>query len=291
MIIQITETTAKAYEHMIISEQLYPLNRPGHYCLGAVVNTDGKEEAAGILVFDVSEGIIDAESRIAAQIQWLYVEESYRNQGIGNELMTELYRILNQSEVYPVICDIPFPEEYNELCAFLEDWGFSFRLIDKYEFVTTLGDLRQNKNFAGKKATNQITSLSALKPADWTQLRKLLLEEPQILDALQVKDLYESQISCVCWKNEKIQAIFLVRNSSDEHLIPELLLGFPSSTSAEIYQLLLYAIEKAEKIYPDHTTVTVTCQTVGTANLIAYLFPDAQPELVRRGVYTGSVSF
>lgn len=159
MIIQITETTVKAYEHMIAPEQLYPLDRPGHYCLGAVAEKDGKETAAGILVFDISEGSVGEESAIAAQIQWLYVEEDFRNQGIGNELMTELYRILNQAEIFPVLCDIPFPEEYNELCAFLEDWGFAFSLIDKYEFRTTLEKLKRNKNFAGKKRRDRLPLL------------------------------------------------------------------------------------------------------------------------------------
>ena len=272
---------------MIVPEQLYPLDRPGHYCLGAVAERDGKETAAGILVFDISEGSVGEESAIAAQIQWLYVEEDMRNQGIGNELMAELYRILNQAEVFPIICDVPFSEEYNELCAFLEDWGFTFGLIDKYEFRTTLENLKQNKNFAGKNVTGKVTSLEDLKSADWNQLRKLLQEEPQVLEILQTKDLYEPQISCVCWKNERIQALFLVRNGAQDQLIPELLLGFPTSSSAEIYQLLLNAIDKAGKKYPAHTQILVSCQTAESANLIGYLFPDAQPELVRRGIYTG----
>ena len=251
---------------MIVPEQLYPLDKPGHYCLGAVTEKDG--------------------NAIAAQLQWLYVEEDFRNQGIGNELMTELYRILNQAEVFPVLCDIPFPEEYNELCAFLEDWGFTFGLIDKYEFRTTLENLKQNKNFAGKKVTGQVASLEDLKSADWNQLRKLLQDEPQVLEILQTKDLYEPQISCVCWKKDKIQAMLLVRNVADDQLIPELLLGFSTSSSAEIYQLLLNAIDKAGKKYPAHTQILVSCQTAESANLIAYLFPDAQPELVRRGIYT-----
>lgn len=287
MIIRITETTVKAYEHMITPEQLYPLDRPGHYCLGAVTEKDGKETAAGILVFDISEGMIGDESAIAAQIQWLYVEEDFRNQGIGNALMTELYRILNQAEVFPVLCDIPFPEEYNELCAFLEGWGFTFRLIDKYEWKTTLENLKQNKNFAGKKITGQVISLEDLKPVEWNQLHKLLQDEPQVLEILQTKDLYEPQISCVCWKNEKIQSLFLVCRGAEDQLIPELLLGFPTSSSADIYQMLLYALDRAEKNYPAHTQVLISCHTASSANLIAYLFPDAQPELVRRGIYTG----
>ena len=76
-----------------------------------------------------------------------------------------------------------------------------------------------------------------------------------------------------------------MRSCKEAVLIPELLLGFIPDCSTQLYQLLLYALEKTNGKYGDDTQVQMCCQTAGSARLIDVLFPDAEPELVRRGVY------
>lgn len=285
MIIQITDMTAEAYEHMVTPEQLYPLDEPGHYCLGAVDEKDGELTAVGILIFDVLEGTNGVEVDIAAVLNWLYVEEVYRGQGYGNALMEELYRILNGVGVYPLLCDVPFPAEYNELCAFLEDWGLEFTPVDKYEFRTTLGEVRRNKYLAGKKVVGKVTAIADLNPQEWEQLKKELENEPMHLELLENPHFYDGELSCVFHNGDRIQAIFVVRSCKETVLIPELLLGFITDCSVQLYQLLLFALEKTKEKYGDDTQIQMCCQTAGSARLIDVLFPDAEPELVRRGVY------
>ncbi len=285
MIIQITDTTAEAYEHMVTPEQLYPLEEPGHYCLGAVEEKDGELTAVGILIFDVLEGTNGVDVDIAAVLNWLYVEEAYRGRGYGNALMEELYRILNGARIYPLICDVPFPAEYNGLCAFLEDWGLEFALVDKYEFRTTLGEVRRNKHFEGKKPVGKVLSMADLNSQEWKQLKKELEKEPMHLEFVENPHFYDRELSCVYHSGGRIQAIFVARSYEGTILIPELLLGFTPNCSAQLYQLLLYALDKTEGKYGDDVEVLVCCQTAGSAALIDGLFPDAEPELVRRGVY------
>lgn len=285
MIIQITDMTAEAYEHMVAPEQLYPLDEPGHYCLGAVDEKDEELTAVGILIFDVLEGTNGVEVDIAAVLNWLYIEEAYRGQGYGDALMEELYRILNGARIYPLLCDVPFPAEYNGLCAFLEDWGLEFTLIDKYEFGTTLGEVRRNKHFAGRKVAGNVISIADLNPQEWEQLQLELKNEPMHLEFLENPHFYNSEISCVYLSEERIQAIFVVRNCMGKVLLPELLLGFKPDCSTQLYQLLLYALEKTDGRYGDETRIQVRCQTAESARLLDVIFPGAEPILVRRGIY------
>ncbi len=285
MIIQITDITAEAYEHMVPPEQLYPLDEPGHYCLGAVDEKDGELTAVGILIFDVLEGTNGIDLDIAAVLNWLYVEEAYRGQGYGNALMEELYRILNDAGIYPLICDVPFPAEYNRLCAFLENWGLEFTLVDKFEFRTTLGEVRRNKHFEGKKPTGKVISMADMTAQEWKNLKKVLVKEPMHLEFLENPHFYDGELSCVYCSGDQVQAIFVVRSYKDSILIPELLMGFTSGSSAQLYQLLLYALEKTDGEFGDDAQILVCCQSAGSAALIDGLFPDAEPELVRRGVY------
>lgn len=286
-IITITKETAEAFAGLTEPQILYPLDRPGHYCLGAVLEGEDQNYAAGLLVFDVEEGHIDTVQIPAALIRWIYVAEEYRQQGIGNQLMEECYRVLNAAGQSGVLCDVPFDAEYNLLCAFLEDWGFTFDLEDRYEFLETLENIGKSPVFAGKKPGKAAKAVRDLSEEEWNQLISDMkkLEHRALLP--ESRDAYDVDISCAVMKDGQAKGAFLVSVDAGGRLIPAALESLNSCSRQEIYELLLYAFDAAEKKYGKQALVCKECYSEELANLIAYIMPDEQPVLVRHGVYTG----
>lgn len=286
-IITITEETAEAFAGLIEPQFLYPLNQPGHYCLGTVLETEDQDYAAGLLVFDVVQGHIDMVQVPAVILRWIYVAEEYRNQGIGNRLMEECYRVLNAAGLGGVLCDVPFDAEYNLLCAFLEDWGFTFDLEDRYEFLETLENIGKSSVFAGKRPGGIAKPVRDLSEEEWNRLISDMksLEHRALIP--ESRDAYDADISCAVIKDGQIKGAFLVSVDAGGRLIPTALESLNSCSRQEIYELLLYAFDAAEKKYGKHALVCKECYSEELANLIGYIMPDAQPVLVRHGVYTG----
>lgn len=281
MLIRITQGTAEAFENMVPGEILYPLDKKGHYCIGAVSEEESGTTSQGLLVFEINE----EDDTIYAQLSWLYVAQAFRRQGIAEELMTEFYRLLNGEEITDVFCEVPFPEEYNELCAYLEEWGFGFRLTDDYTFITTLGQAAQVPALKDKNPGKEVRPLQELNDMEWKNIVGYLTQQDSYKDMEVQRDAYEQTVSCAVFQGADLEGIFLVQLNGGGQLVPTIMSCVQGSSSAVIYQMLLYALGAALEQYGEQKEVRVDCTTARQANLIAYLFPDAQPALVRSGRY------
>lgn len=289
-VITITEETAEAFAGLIEPQFFYPLNRPGHYCLGAVLEKEDQNYAAGILVFDVENGHIGTVQIPAVLLRWIYVAEEYRQQGIANQLMEECYRVLNAAGLDGLLCDVPFSEEYNLLCAFLEDWGFTFELRDQYDFLEPLGAIGSSPAFSGKKPGGVAKPVRDLSAEEWKQLISNMKKLERRAMLPEARDAYDADISCAVSKGQQIKGAFLVSMDAGGRLVPMALESLDSCSRPEIYDMLLYAHDAAEKKYGKNTLVCKECYSKELADLIGYMMPDAQPVLVRHGVYTGDGS-
>lgn len=285
MIIQVTKNTAQSFDKLVVPELFYPVEREGHYCIGAVFENENENIAAGILIFDVDEGGSDGESLIVVRLRWIYVAEEFRNKGIGNSLMEEFYRVLNDSELYNVICDVPFPEEYDELCSFLENWGFVFKLTDIYDYTAAVGEYLSTKALSGKKPSEAVISISGLEPVEWRHLVKLLKAKYRYNDLSENINDYDKNISCVWYDKNAIKGVLLVKIYGKNTAVPYVLRCINGNNSMIIFNLIVYGLNAAAKKYGNDTKVYVECTADYVADIIAYFFPDAQPLLVRRGIY------
>lgn len=281
MLITITENSVDAFENMAEKIYLYPLEKNGHYCIGAVDDLSEKKVSQGILIFDVSM----EDSEIYAQLSWLYVAEQYRSKGIGEELMNEFYRILNETGVKNVYADIPFPEDYDELCAFLEDWGFDFELVDDYTFTASLSALSNNPVFTKKLQNSLVRSLREINSTEWKRVVNYLDKNSDYEDFDYDIDLYEVDISCVIFRGSMPIGMFLVKANGAKQLEPAVLSVIAGSPPSVTYQMLLSAFHAAQAKYGQNKEIYIKCKSQKTARLIDYFFKDAQPSIVRSGRY------
>lgn len=291
MVFEITKEIAPVYKHMIEPEMLYPLEFPGRVCLGAAKEEEGGMVPTGILTFDVSQGVGELEDFVVANLTWLYVAEEYRQEGVATELMETFYQIINDTmsdtEFIPIVCDLPFPEEYDLLCAFLEEWGFEFKLADRYTIRGPLKHFLEIDGLFEEKKSKQVKTFDELTKEEWEELRYLMKESPDNLEYIGNSALYEEKLSCIYKKNDRIAGVFLIRKVDGTILIPELLTIFDAKDSKGIRWMISYAMQSALEEYSEEIEIIIDCKTKAAANIIAYMYEEAEPILVRRGLNIG----
>ena len=291
MVISITEENRKLFEGLAPLDML--IQHEGQYCLGYISEDDEVQYAAGILTFDIQQ---EETGIVAAVMKWLYVSVEFRELGAARELLGQMARMLMQAQVDTIRCDIPFPDEYDGLCNYLEGMCFEFTIENRYELLVTLSELTRSdmeKKTSGQKQT-EVRPLGNVQDTVFHRELLEILQEKEnrksgsMWEFLQResgirKEAYEQTISCsVCHGNET-KGYFLVRRYPSGMLEPVLLAGTGSCTGRDMLAMLQYALQKACELYTSDTEVRIICRSEETAGLIEYLFPGAEPELIRRG--------
>lgn len=291
MVISITEENRKLFENLAPLDML--IQYKGQYCLGYISEDDEGQYAAGILTFGIQQ---EESETVEAVIKWLYVGVEFRELGAAAELLRQMAQMLMQARVDTIRCDIPISNEYDELCNYLEGLCFEFTVEDQYELDVTLGELLESD--VGKKACGQKQAeVRPLESIQDTIFRRELLEilqqkdnrrEGSMREFLQResgirKEEYDQKISCAAGRENETKGYFLVRRYPSGMLEPVLLVGSDTCTSRDILAMLHYSLQKACNLYAPDTQVQIICRSEETAGLINYLFPMAEPVLIRRG--------
>lgn len=291
MVISITEENRRLFEGLAPVDMLEQHN--GQYSLGCIVEDEGIQYAAGVLTFGIQQ---EVSGTIEAVIKWIYVSTELRERGAARELLDQMAQILMQVQVDTIRCDIPFSNEYDELGRYLEGMCFEFTIEDRYELMVTLEDLAKSDIIkkASQQKQPQVRSLEAVQDTAFHRELLAILQEKEnkregsMQEFLQResgirKEEYDQVISCAVGHENEIKGYFLIRRYPSGILEPELLAGLSTCSSRDILAMLHYALEQACKLYASDTQVRIICRSEETAGLIGYLFPEAEPVLVRRG--------
>lgn len=262
------------------------MDREYRFGLGllAELEGEGNVEAAGAIVFDVSEGSTEDGKIVAAWIQWFYVDEQYRRKGVADRLITEMYAVLKQAGVLLIYVDIPLYEGYNLLCAYLEAWDFVFRVVDRYELLITLGELC-NAPRMPKKLISNVCPLSEVSAVQFREYLSKMWKSQETMDSRLTweKEDYEQQISCCYMEHGQIGGALLIRRVNDTYF-EVLHMRMLTENAAALTGLMAYALDCAKGRYAQEAYVSVLCSSQKAGELIDYLFPGHEPLLVRRGI-------
>ena len=120
MIIWVKEKELDSFLPLIPAHMQEAVSSGDWFCLGALqdVPEDEGEEmeklSAGVLIFSAEEGLSYGQDILTMiRIRWIYVTESARGQGLGNELMDALSDILKDNPAEGILVDIPFDTKYD----------------------------------------------------------------------------------------------------------------------------------------------------------------------------------
>lgn len=278
------------FEKMVPSKIFEQVNSQGHFGLGAILDKQDDKYSAGVLIFDVDEGTNGAQNLTAAVIKWFYVAEEFRKNGAADALIKEFFRVMDDAGIEHIICDVPMPEEYDFLCAYLEEWGFEFTLANIYEIEAELGEILEKPVFSGPKASAKTIALKEVPALSFRQFIGNMKKRHDVLNIIttNVSD-YDSDVSCVYMNGSSVEGAMLIKayNSGELEL---LFMRAISNAQKVMADLLLFSAHAAAKKYPPETIVHIICRIEAAASVIQKLFPDRQPLLVRRGYFNNSPS-
>lgn len=284
VITSIDGSVSAAFERLLPADWLRRVLDGKAFGLGAVCEDGDAPRAVGVLVFAAEEGSNGAEDLTAAVIRWLYVDSAFRCRGTGEALMREFFRVMDDAGVEHILCDVPMPAEYNELCAYLESWGFGFVLTDVYEVETTLGAAAAAPAIASAPASAALP-LSRVTGSSFQAFLARVRQLDSAPDDLDARETYYDQtLSCAEIRDGAIDGALLIHVSEQRELEIELLRSLSGSPHA-LADMTAYTVRAAGTGFSGDTPLRFLCRSDMARNVTASLFPGLQPLLVRRGYY------
>lgn len=282
-VVTVNEKNRSLFEHMVAEEFFDPLDKEGHYVLGAIGEDEDGMYAAGVLSFDVIDDY-DGESRVLiGLLRWLYVAEEFRNRGAADALMEEYFRLLAHAGIELAILDLPFNTQYDELCMYLEGWGFSFFLTERFELRVTMEEVKAVPELWGKASSNVVP----LHKLDKEELKRIIRKaeelddiDPDFRDKIKGCD---KNVSSVVYRDGEIQGLAVIYPITSDILEISLFRMFEKNAS-DMKDLFYYTSEHILERYGEQVQIRGLCRDVVSANMIGKLFPHIEPLLVHRGV-------
>ena len=307
-IVTVTEKNRKWFENMIAEEFLEPLDKEGHFVLGAIGEDEKGKYAAGVLSFAVEEGNDGEEEVIVGVLKWLYVAKEFRNRGAADALMEEFFRLLAAAGVEAALCDVPMDASYLDLIWYLDGWGFVFQPVERYEVRIPLKRLQKIPGLWGK-ASSRVVPLQAVP-------EKLLQEGLEKAEELRfiAPDLEEQlkycdrELSCMVLENripgeraamERGQESRESKERAAKDQVPvglTVICPVASDVLELVYmrtfsnepkymgEMIHFLTGRAKEKYGLETEIRIVCRSKTTAKVIDNLLPETQPLLVMRGV-------
>lgn len=262
------------------------MNQPGWFALGALCPQNETQYAAGVLIFSVEEGSNGEEDLTAAVIQWLYVAIDFRRKSAAESMMRELFQILEQANIEHLLCDVPMPAEYNELCAYLESWGFEVSLTDVYETTVTVGELAEHPMIKNSVAGGNVLPLAKVPDNEFKDYINKAKKFPRTLTFLSMEaTYYDQEVSCFYLPDGSIQGALLIKQKPIDNLEVVFMRASKNILPAMV-NMLLFSVKAASKKYSLDTPVHIICRSSPAASAIDKLFPKLKPILVRRAYYS-----
>lgn len=282
-VVTVNEKNRALFEDMVAEEFFEPLGKDGHYVLGAIGEDQDGMYAAGVLSFDVIDDY-DGEKRVLiGMLRWLYVAEEFRNRGAADALVEEYFRLLAHAGIEVAIIDLPFNAQYDELCIYLEGWGFSFFLTERFEFRLSMKEVMEVSELWGKASSN-VVPLNKLAKEELKQvIRKAESMEnvdPDLRDKIRACD---KKISSVVYRNGEIKGLAVICPKTSDILEISFFRMFEKN-AAGIKDLMFYITEHVLQKYGEQVQIRGLIRDVISANMFSKMFPQIQPILVHRGV-------
>ena len=282
-VVTVNEKNRSLFEHMITEEFFDPLDKEGRFVLGAIGEDEYGMYAAGVLSFDVVDDY-DGETRfLIGMLRWLYVAEEFRNRGAADVLVEEFFRLLAHAGIELAIVDMPFNTRYDELCFYLEGWGFTFFLTDRFELRLSMQEVMEVPELWGKSSHNVVPIVKLEREELKRIIRKS--EELENIDP-DFRDKIKGcnkKCSAAVYQDGELKGLAVIYPVASDIIEVSFLRMFERNATC-IKDLFYYISQQILETYGEQVQIRGVCRDEITANMISKLFPHIQPLLVHRGI-------
>lgn len=270
----LTKKSAESFKKLIAPEEYEHIGEGNVYTLGSVRWRDGKETAAGVLIFSVFSPE-DASDEPVAKIDWPFVAEEFRGTHAADDLMAAMYDVINKSGIEAVTCEVPMKNMLPAMvCDFLSAWHIFFSLEPFEEFSSTVGEIAENEKLSGditesvkvgslKKmgADNFVKTVCAIMRAKGD--KKYVLDNAASLDP-------ELSLIAVSPSGKKA---FLLIDHTPSGMLKVRAMGGDSASQKIFLDLIKYAVKRSHEVYEPQTQVFAHISSDSSAKLFDHLFP------------------
>ena len=302
MIIWVKEKELDGFLPLIPADMQEAVRSGEWFCFGVLKDVPGEESklCAGVLIFSAEDGLSYGQEILTMiRIQWIFVTESLRGQGLGNELMEALSDILKDNPAEGILVDVPFGPEYDLAEDFFSGWGFDFEVIQSPEIVISKADavlrhgsLEKAKEIVLSRLKGIRDDIRPLKQVPVEAFHRALNEMVRRSDTLYHVNIsddpmdYDREMSCAVMKEEKVSSLVLYDRNGEKELRMILMASLSPNAATELGNLLAYVAALYYVRESDDTVVKIVMESPKTVELFNHVFASSEPDLIRRGYFS-----
>ncbi len=302
MIIWVKEKELDGFLPLIPADMQEPVRNGDYFCLGALPDgpEDEKEKlCAGVLIFSAEDGLsFGQEILTMIRIQWIFVTESLRGQGLGNQLIEALADILQDNPAEGILVDVPFGPEYDLAEDFFSGWGFDFEVIAGREIVISKEDavLRHGSMTKAKEVVrdrlkdvhDDIRQLKAIPESEFRRALNVMVSRSDTLYHINISDDpkdYDQEMSSAVMKEGKISSMVLYDRPMEKELRQVLISSLSDNAGSELANLLSYCAALYYCREADDVVVKIEMDSPKMMEFFEHVFAYSEPNLIRRGYF------
>ncbi len=288
MLVQMTKQNLDNFKGVVPERIIYKLSEDeNYYGIGIVPNDKSLPVAS--LVFNVDmEKDDEGTDHVISELQWLYVDEEMRENGAATFLFDEYLNLLDGSEVEAIKTYLSLDTKYNLICGMLENFGFSFDLVERFEFEKPLGEIKESRLLRGKVESDDIFPLSHIRSGFFANGLIAMSRMVDMEDYLLPTEIsaYDADVSMVYMPNHELKGYLLVRKLEPEVLDIIFLKCVGPNSSSILRDMLRSAVIACNKKYDNNLIVHAHIRSESAGKLVGQLLPDERSRVMRRGYFT-----
>ena len=285
---KITEDNAEVFKNMIPDEHYDDILAGRKYALGALRHLREECYAAGVIVYSILPADVLDSPMIS--IDWINVEEVFREKGVGNMLMASVIGLAAQNEESVVSVSLPIfmdkaDPERDILENFLESWKFEFEMSTGENFVILIKDIEGNKDIdAPSRDAVSLHSLgkNGAKLVKEYFKRRNIYEENEI--AALPYSFFDPFSSCAVISDGKIRSLFLLHRFESGDYRYEYIGCKDGFESHDFVDMLRFAYKAAVFVGDDNKAISGTFDCEEGYEALAEILPGAHVGLTLFGL-------
>ena len=244
-------------------------------------------EGIALVPFRVAFAAVDEEGRILGAVSyillnyeylldWVYVEPEVRRQGVGTQLVEEVFRIIVKTEnLFPLTARFEYSNDDTELHTFFLSIKYMYTSYSHERYYVTKEDLRSSEGL--KRSVNSEVTTEKFFDLSVAEQKKILtllmMQETYVVgDYEQWKKTCVPELCrCVYAKNTLVDLIIMQRNPDGNMELSYLYGKYPKG----LFQLLSETVKDLEALFPE-SNITFDAMNDESVKLAEHLFPKAR---------------
>ncbi len=291
LLTQVTKNNAEKFAQFLPERFLDDIRFDLKSAIGALRYVDGNAYAVGIAVYHFETGAVTDDPIL--RIDHVYVDEEFRQHGVGNMLIARLFGFAAQYPECTVTVSYVPPRDPDEKAAedqtvtwqYLDSWKFDFSMTFGSDFCIKTADLEGNKGL--ERGVNSVVSLATFS-SEGEAMLKSFFEKRNDEDDAEISSLpysyFNENASCAIVQNREITHLLLIRRYESGNYRIVFWDGPEDSDAEDLVQLVSFACRILRmKAGPD-ALLTGTFNSEENMDVLQKILPTAKMRLTYEGI-------